>query len=220
MKRRLSSAFDDYEFYGFVSVFHSFCVKELSSIYLDAIKSRLYLRKPDDQERRSAQTALKIMATEFPVLIAPMLTFTAEEMWQALVSRGLVDEESVYLSDWPSSVFFLTEEESSFWENALRLKEKANEQMERLRQDKSIGHSLDASVIVYGNGTDFLSHSEWAEFFVVSSAQIKNEGKEWDIEVERALGVKCARCWRVREDVGLDPEYPDICGECLDDITG
>lgn len=220
MKRKLSSAFDNYEFYSFVSIFHSFCVKELSSTYLDAIKSRLYLKKPDSEERRSAQTALKIMATEFPVLIAPILTFTAEEMWQALLSRGLVTEKSVYFSDWPDSAFSLTEEESSFWENALRLREKANEQMEKLRKEKSIGHSLDASVVVYGSGTEFLSHSEWAEFLVVSSAQIKNEGKEWDIEVEKALGVKCARCWRVREDVGLDAEYPDICGECLDDITG
>jgi len=88
MKRKLSSAFDNYEFYSFVSIFHSFCVKELSSTYLDAIKSRLYLKKPDSEERRSAQTALKIMATEFPVLIAPILTFTAEEMWQALLSRA------------------------------------------------------------------------------------------------------------------------------------
>jgi len=70
------------------------------------------------------QTALKIMATEFPVLIAPILTFTAEEMWQALLSRGLVTEKSVYFSDWPDSAFSLTEEESSFWENALRLREK------------------------------------------------------------------------------------------------
>jgi len=76
-------------------------VKELSSTYLDAIKSRLYLKKPDSEERRSAQTALKIMATEFPVLIAPILTFTAEEMWQALLSRGLVTEKSVYFSTGP-----------------------------------------------------------------------------------------------------------------------
>jgi len=70
----------------------------------------LYLKKPDSEERRSAQTALKIMATEFPVLIAPILTFTAEEMWQALLSRGLVTEKSVYFSDWPDSAFSLTEE--------------------------------------------------------------------------------------------------------------
>jgi len=133
--------------------------------------------------------------------------------------QGLVTEKSVYFSDWPDSAFSLTEEESSFWENALRLREKANEQMEKLRKEKSIGHSLDASVVVYGSGTEFLSILSGG-VLVVSSAQIKNEGKEWDIEVEKALGVKCARCWRVREDVGLDAEYPDICGECLDDITG
>jgi isoleucyl-tRNA synthetase len=220
MKKRLSASFDAYEFYSFVSIFHSFCVKELSSIYLDAIKSRLYMRKPGHKDRRSAQTALAIMAKEFPILIAPILTFTAEEMWQALRSHDLVSEESVYLVDWPDVDFELSDKENDFWENALELREKANELMEKLRQNKEIGHSLDASVTIYGSGADFLSPAEWSELLVVSSAEVHSDGKEWDVEVNKAEGEKCARCWRIREDVGLDDQHPEICGECLDDITG
>jgi len=115
--------------------------------------------------------------------------------------------------------FLLTEEESSFWENALRLREKANEQMEKLRKEKSIGHSLDASVVVYGSGTEFLSHSEWRSFLWFPQLRLRMKVKS-GYRGRKGLGSKMRTMLEVREDVGLDAEYPDICGECLDDITG
>ncbi|NPV88600.1 isoleucine--tRNA ligase [Coprothermobacteraceae bacterium] len=220
MKLRLTQAFQRYEFFSFVGLFHSFCVKELSSIYLDSIKARLYLKKPNSKARRSAQTALFLMAQEFPVLIAPILTFTAEEMWQTLAQRNLVTEESVYFASWPTRIAEMSPRELEFWDMALEIKESANEKLEDLRKSKVIGHSLDARAVVYGYGVDALSPSEWAELLGVSAVHLDPVGTKFGVEVEKANGSKCQRCWRVREDVGLDFEYPDLCSECIEDITG
>ncbi len=214
-------AYDEYDYHSVHGRLLPFVSRTLSAVYLDAVKSRLYLKPTDSKERRSAQTALYLMAAPFVQLLAPILTFTAEDMWEALKVKGLVEEDSVFLSKFVEMKYEIGSQEEEAMEIALAIREIANAQIEKLRADKVIGHSLDAHVDVYLPQKDIEKLHDAAldlrEMLIVSSVAMF-AAEEMRVEVRRAEGHKCPRCWRIRTDIGVDPDYPDLCAECAADL--
>jgi len=215
------NAYDKYDYHSVHGRLLPFVSRILSAVYLDAVKSRLYLKPADSIERRSAQTAIYLMAVPFVQMLAPILTFTAEDMWDALKVKGLVKEDSVFLSKFVDMNYEISQLETEAMEVAMAIREEANAQIERLRAEKVIGHSLDAHVDVYlpQDKLEKLREAglDLREMLIVSSVAMFADD-ETKVEVRKAEGHKCPRCWRVRTDIGADPDYPDLCAECAADL--
>jgi isoleucyl-tRNA synthetase len=226
---RCRSAYGEYEFHVVYHALNNFCSVDLSALYLDIAKDRLYCSPAAGTARRSAQTALWRILDVLVRLMAPILTFTAEEVW-AYVPGPKPRADSVLLADFPSSEGGAGDEELlTTWDRLLGVREAVTKALERARQEGRIGHSLDASVRL-----DFASDgplgallgSRFADlptFFIVSQV----ERSELDpaeasplvpglrVAVERASGDKCARCWNYRTSVGSDAIHPTLCAPCV-----
>ncbi len=201
-----------------------FCGSDCSSFYFDVIKDRLYTFKKESLERRSAQTVLYHMLTSLLPLLAPVLSFTAEETWQLGKEDGLWREESVFLSQYPVlPAEWQNEALEAKWQQILKVREKANLSLETARKGGQIGSSLEAKVIFSGgegaeketlNGFGI----DLAPVFLVSQVKIKNGSGPLQIEVLKADGKKCVRCWRYETSVGQDNNHPEICLRCSGNI--
>ncbi len=211
-------AYETYEFHRVFHAVHNFCAVDLSAFYLDVLKDRLYCEAAGSLPRLSAQTALHTLAETLAIVLSPILSHTAEEVWRLLVIPGKA--ESVQLADWPSPICVDGQAVLDRWTPVLALRDEVNVAMEAARQAKRIGNPLEAAVRIR---TDVASSVALAPFaadlsavFKVSCVEISGaEGcTETVIEVAPAEGVKCARCWLVRKDVGSDSRYPDICARC------
>ena len=218
---RILKAYDEFDYYSVHGILLPFVSRVLSAVYLDAVKSRLYLRPKKSLKRRSAQTALYYIAKTFAQILAPIIPFTAEDMWDALKERGFVSEESIFLSKFDIHNFDISDEEKRAMEIALSVREMSNEQIEKLRAEKVLGHNLDASVRVWLKPTDKViletSGIDLEELLIVSHVEV-HEGDELKVEVSKAEGQKCPRCWKVKTNIGADPDYPDLCLECALDL--
>ena len=223
----MRKAYDEFEFHRAYAALNEFTNTDLSALYLDVTKDRLYTLAPNDPARRSAQTALWRIAEALTRLIAPILSFTADEVWHhlpQLPDRPLSVHLALFpdLTDLiPGSVATLEAE----WEQLLRVRELVNVELETLRLNKSIGKGLDAAIqIITAEGTGeaiTLRTYEPAlpEFFNVSQATVQvvdatHNGSAFLIEATPAQGNKCARCWRVLTDIGTDDRWPTVCGRC------
>ena len=215
LQKLIRDVLKSYENYEFVRAFHllyQFAVREMSSLYLDILKDRLYVFPASSIPRRACQTVLYIILRDYTKLVSPFLSFTAEEVWKNLQER----EESVFLSKFPPLEKFdkaLEERWNKFWE----IREKVYQKLEEARVNKIIRSSLEAKVkiSVPENGFEFLEsfRGDLPMLFITSQVKIE-KGNEWSIEVEKAKGKKCARCWMYSESVGEDSEYPDLCRRC------
>jgi len=210
-----------YRQYEFVRAFqelYQFAVNDLSSLYLDILKDRLYVFPSASPARRSAQTVLYVILRDYTKLIAPFLSFTAEEIWRHLQEK----EESVFLSHFPSPEK-VEEELEKKWENFWKMRERVYQVLEEARKNKVIGSSLEAKV----NITFTDEESEFVQSFlkdlpmllIVSQVEVKR-GSNWKVEVEKAGGKKCERCWMWSESVGKDSEHPNICSRCINFLRG
>ncbi|WP_103932163.1 isoleucine--tRNA ligase [Bryocella elongata] len=222
-------AYDEFEFHRAYQALNEFTNTDLSALYLDVVKDRLYTYAPNSAGRRSAQTAMWRIAEAMTRLIAPILSFTADEVWQFL-PKVEGRPESVHLALFPAideivpgSVERLEKE----WEQLLRVREQVNLELEALRNSKAIGKGLDAAVtVIVTEGSpeqDVLVkyESALAEFFNVSQASVQAVGASKDaaaivIEAKVAGGTKCERCWRVVPDVGSDARWTKVCGRCAE----
>ena len=223
---RVYEAFEAYEFHVPVSLIHSFCVNELSAFYLDISKDRLYVEDKNSKTRRSAQTAMWEILSCLTRMLAPLLSFTAEEIWQEM--RG-IDEtlpESVFLSDFPKQDSSrLNDELNSLWSEAEDLKSAVSRMLETMRADKTIGTSLEASVQVkkvdvLKKLADSFTVEELADIVIVSKFEWVDEltlerkfnDAETGFEVagEFAPGTKCPRCWKYDEH----PNEHGLCKRC------
>ncbi len=211
------AGYDAYEFHRVFHAVHNFCAVDLSAFYLDVIKDRLYCEGAGSHERLSAQTALYALAHDLAVIVSPILSHTADEVWWLL---GLTDPPSAQLADWPQIRVAEAEELLAAWEPVLALRETVNQAIENARQSKKIGNPLEASVRIE---TDIASSMALAPFVAdlpivlkVSSASVAGiEGTASpQVTVAPADGTKCARCWLVRADVGTDATHPDLCSRC------
>lgn len=236
---QVQQAYENFEFYKAYSLIYELCNEKLSMFYLDAIKGRLYTSSASSWERRSAQSTIYEIGRLLVRMVAPLLVFTSEEVWQYLPKDK--DEEelvSVHLLDWPEvkpkNVF---EDYSTIGLMELEaLLPQVNKLLEVSRMNKQIGSSFDAQIILLTNSEvryKFLRtlEPELAEFFRVSQVHISREGDFVDLvpseavsdiklKVQKAQGEKCVRCWNRYLSVGKDPRHPQICSNCIKNIEG
>jgi isoleucyl-tRNA synthetase len=233
---KIRSAYEAFEFHRVYHLLNEFLNSELSAFYLDVLKDRLYTypiayKAGNEYQRelyvarRSAQTAIYKITDALARLTAPILSFTADEVWQALPGT----ERSVHLALFPQAAELapeLTEQESSQWGAIFAMRDRILAKLETLRSEKKIGKSLEASVTIMFDDGPLKSnwdHYEFmlAEVFNVSSAQLLLVPKSKfeivpDLEVEATSELKCERCWRHVPDVGQQEKYPSVCLRCAE----
>jgi isoleucyl-tRNA synthetase len=185
-----------------------FCAFDLSALYLDGTKDRLYTFKAESPERLAAQTVMAETFARLCALLSPILSFTSEEAWRFRPGRPA---ESVFLWDLPVPDARWTDAAlAARWAKALELRERVMKKIEEARTAKLVGKSLDAKVVLPGDSAEFKALN-LEELFIVSQVEW---GVGGDILVVHAEGVKCPRCWRWQTDVGSKAAYPELCGRC------
>ena len=230
LSRRVVDAYNAYEFHTAFHSLHNLCAVELSSFYLDVCKDRLYSSGQEDQKRRSAQTAMFEVTVRLVKLLAPICSFTAEEVWQHLPAfEGKPD--SVHLATFgPFNDAWLDEPLKKSWDNYLTIRREINKALEGARRDKVIGHSLDAVVEIEASGqtAELLDRfaDELKETLIVSDV-LRVEGlsgqdvftgdivADLKVRVSRSANQKCSRCWGYFSEVG-SLENPELCSRCED----
>ena len=217
-----TKAFDEYDFNKAYQALNTFCVVDMSNFYLDIIKDRLYTRKKDSMERRAAQTAMYEILSSLVRIIAPMTSFTAEEIWKHMPHKEDENKESIMLEYWPETKEeYENKELEEKWNKIIKVKEEAAKALEMARAEKIIGHSLNAKVIINADkeNYEFLKGKEdlLQEVFIVSGVEL-NESEEFSVEVKTADGEKCERCWMYSETVGDDHNHPTLCKRCCDNL--
>lgn len=234
---RVLKAYRDYEFHVLFHAIHNFCVVDMSNFYLDVIKDRLYTSKPESTERRAAQTVMYQLLLILVKLIAPVLTFTAEEIWQYLPGDKTKREISVQLEEMPTvDESCIDDELDEKYRKILEVRYEVARALEKARNEKAIGHSLDARVDIYPdqNLYDFLKseEKELAKLFIISEVQVHRpednppdnalEGEDLEnfrAAVSQAAGKKCERCWNYSVTTGASADYPDICIRCVENVA-
>jgi isoleucyl-tRNA synthetase len=230
---RIRNAYEDFEFHIFYHAFHNFCVVDMSAFYLDVLKDRMYTAKPKSLERRSGQTAMYEILSGMVKLMAPILTFTAEEVWQYLAKDG----SSVHLEDMPAvNQRWTNEALDEGWSRMIAIRDEILKRLEIARKEKLIGHSLDALVQVHASGDTYTLLREFedqlASICIVSQAELFGEEipvpddaaasetvKNLYIRVTKAYGDKCPRCWQYRTTIGENAAHPEICAQCAAAIS-
>ncbi len=226
--QRVSKAYADYEFHVVFHTVHKFCTVDLSNIYFDILKDKLYCNDRNDAERKAAQTVLYRLINDLVIILAPVLAFTTEEIWSYI--RQDNDPVSVQLLGWPgeNEVQFDEEMEAKM-DKILQVREVASKAMEEARTKKVIGHSLGAWVTIFASQEwlDLLQNTEQLDkILIVSRADIKAEAERtadaialdevsgiW-VKVQAAEGNKCERCWIIDLSVGENSQHPSLCKRC------
>ena len=232
----ITESFENYEFFRFFQLLQNFCVTDLSNFYLDIAKDRLYVSAPSDRRRRSCQTVMALIIERLAGLIAPVLCHMAEDIWQNLPYP--VEETSVFQRGWPTAPD--SWRDASVQEPMQQLRElraSVNKVLEDCRSRQELGASLEASVRLEAHSPSLQSALHWLnengqpevdglrDWLLVSQLQIG--GEPWAellanhddsvalIEVARARGTKCERCWHYESDVGQHADHPHLCGRCV-----
>ena len=222
---KVTKYYENYTFHNIFHSIHNYCIVDLSSIYLDILKDRLYTWGKDSKGRRAGQTVIYRILKTLLQLLAPIMSFTTDEAWKFLPEEEL---ESVHLSIFPiPDEKHFNESIKSEWTKLLTLKEEVNLLLEEKRKDKIIGHSLDAKIIIKPNSEIRELLEKYKEelpfIFIVSQVELSEnlvDGIESEkikglyLKFEKAKGEKCARCWNYSETVGDNKEYPDVCNRC------
>ena len=220
LERELLEAYDRYEFHVVYQRVSQFVAVELSAIYHDVVKDRLYTDAADSARRRSTQTALHRMLVSLCKLLSPLLAFTADEAWEFV--RGKT-EDSVHQLTWEPSGFAPTEPEREAWKGLFALRELALPALEKARQAKQIGKALEARLTFAGSSPAVQQAAphldSLRELLNVSQLEITPGGEEVAVSVARAAGRKCERCWHWETDVGSHPQHPTLCGRCVEAIA-
>ncbi len=227
---RVRQAYDDFEFHAIFHLLNNFCSVDLSAVYLDILKDRLYTCRRDSPPRRGSQTVLYDVLVVLTKLMAPILSFTAEEIWR-LLPRGEsaeTGEWSVHLSQFPDPVRAWSDAGlAERWRTLLEVRTAVQSALEEKRRDKVIGAPLEARVVLQV-GRDrhaFLQPyvSELPALFIVSDVELQAVSGEAEpdacrVIVSKATGRKCERCWNYRSSVGAEPAHPTLCNRCVEAI--
>ncbi len=238
VQNEIIEAYKNYNFHLIYQKLHNFCSEDMGSFYLDVIKDRQYTTHKDSVARRSAQTAIHHIIEAMTRWMAPILSFTAEEIWQQIPGKH---GDFVLLETWYTSLFALNSSATmnfEFWETIQQTRTLVSKQLEQIRVDGKIGSSLDAQVKLYCsdklfsvlNSLDdelrFVLITSYASVHPADDAPEKKEtfelagGESISISVEKSSHQKCTRCWHLREDVGTHSTHPDLCGRCIDNVDG
>ena len=227
--KKVNNAYENYEFHILYHAIHNFCVVDLSNFYLDVIKDRTYCEKADSQLRRSSQTAMYEILNALVRMLAPVLAFTAEEIWQFMPHKSSENEKSIWFVEMlqPTDKYYSKELEEK-WTKILELRDDAAKALEIARANKVIGHSLGADVKIYADSKnyDFIKDFEGdlSTIFITSSASLYNSDEApadaynaenlggVKIKVDIPEGRKCARCWMYSKSV--TEENGELCDRC------
>jgi isoleucyl-tRNA synthetase len=224
---RILDAYDGYDYGTIFQALNGFTTVDLSAFYADVSKDRLYTFAARSRERRSAQTAMYIMADGLTRLVAPILSFTADELWRHLPGSR---EESVHIALFPTRADLAGVADASLlarWSTLTALRERVLAEIEPLRKDKRIGSSLQAKVVLSAATADFETLSTYGRLlpmlFIVSEVELHGDpsaepGKP-GVAIERASGVKCERCWRYVKSISSDPAWAGLCDRCQDALA-
>lgn len=234
LQEDIMASYDSLAFHQIYHRLHNFCVVELGGFYLDIIKDRQYTTPAQSLARRSTQTALWHIAEAFVRWMAPILSFTAEEVWEVLPGERA---ESVFLSDWYAGLVRLPETEpvltQAYWQDVLSVKSAVNKHIEAARNRKEIGSGLSAEVDLYVDAERLSALSlvgdELRFIFITSAARLHafdaqaGEASDIDglrVQVSASAHSKCVRCWHYRADVGAATAHPELCQRCVDNVCG
>jgi isoleucyl-tRNA synthetase len=234
MQNEISQAYDDYQFMQVYQKINNYCALELSAVYLNVLKDRLYTTGRDSLPRRSAQTAMYHILESLVRWIAPVLSYTAEEIWAVMPGDRL---DSVFMVEWYDGLFGLDDGDydKTFWKETTSLINAVNEAIEPLRRDKIIRGSLEATVRIQPRN-DVHRHflEKWGDelrfILIVSEAMVESaeadvpddhyETADYRVWVEKNVNQKCVRCWHQRSDVGESEDHPELCGRCIENVAG
>ena len=221
--KKCTHSYDNYDFHEAYQAINVFCVIDMSSFYLDIIKDRLYTSKKESKERRAAQTTMYIILDSLVKILAPLTSFTAEEIWKYMPKTAKENVESVMLTIYPEvNNKYNDETLRKKWEKIVDIKEIVSKKLEEARAAKEIGHSLNAKVTLYAEGDLYKFMKENLELlqtvFIVSGLEIqenqRSNEEKLGVKIEQAEGKKCERCWMYSKTVGEDQENPTICHKC------
>jgi isoleucyl-tRNA synthetase len=219
--RKVLAAYEAYEFHLAYHALYTFCASELSAIYFDIVKDRLYTFAPKSRGRRSAQTALFRLLDALTRLIAPILAFTADEIWEVMPGSARRELPSVHMAEFPKAEERPGEAELlARWHRLLEVRDRVLKALEEKRAEKLIGASLEAKVTLTAGGElyDFLASfgEQLRAVFIVSQVELRpGDAAELTVAVARADGRKCERCWTYSPTVGESARYPTVCARCV-----
>jgi isoleucyl-tRNA synthetase len=235
LQEEIVAAYRDYDFHLIYQKVHNFCVVDLGGFYLDVIKDRLYTTPARGLPRRSAQTAMACIAEAMVRWLAPILSFTAEEIWRHMPGPRA---ESVFLATWAEFPALPAETAPINWAKVLEARAAVLRELERLRVAEQIGAPLDAVVELYGTPEWHAALDPLGEelrfVLITSEARVGSDGERpaeaipadaegksglW-LRVRPSLAKKCVRCWHKREDVGTVPAHPELCSRCATNLDG
>ncbi len=231
LNNKCKDAFDKFEYHIIFHAIHNFCVVDMSNFYLDVLKDRLYVEKADSETRRAAQTTIYKVLDTLTLLLAPIISFTANEIWQFMPHDASRNAENVILNDYPSLTGVKVDNGfAAKWEKLHNLRDDVKKAIENARNQKIIGASLDSEVELFANGEtlDFLNENESVlpEILIVSSVKITDgDGGDFHgdmsvgVTVRKAGGEKCERCWSYSNTVGSNAEHPTLCARCAKIIS-
>ncbi|MDY3843560.1 MAG: isoleucine--tRNA ligase [Ruminococcus sp.] len=218
---KVNEGYNAFDFHIAFHAIHNFCVTDMSNFYLDIIKDRLYCEKEDSEVRRAAQTAMYRILSAVARLAAPIISFTAEEIWTYMPHTSTDDKESIFLNQMPEkSGIEFSDEFVSKWEFIYSTRETVNKVLEEKRNEKLIGKSLEANIIIHCGESLYEKYNalteELKDILIVSGVSASKDGNDEvpEIEVIKAEGDKCERCWSYSNTVGSDSEHPTLCARC------
>lgn len=238
LQKQAIQHYDKYQFHQLYQTLHNFCSQELGSLYLDIIKDRVYTMQTDSLARRSAQTAAYHIAQSLLRLLAPILSFTAEEAFSHLPNY---QDDSIFYQTWYQTLAELDENDVfnvSTWNQIFDVRQQVQKTLETYREKRDIGSGLDADVLIYCEDKTqtalTLLEDELRFVLITSSAQAKpladaptelqatilNNGETIKISINKSLNNKCVRCWHLREDVGNHKGHPELCSRCVENVDG
>jgi isoleucyl-tRNA synthetase len=239
VQQAVVAAYARHDFPEIVQRVQNFCTNEMGALYLDITKDRLYTMPTASRGRRSAQSAMYRILEAMVRWLAPLVSFTAEEIWQHMPgTRG----ESVLFETWYEGLKATqgSPEQRRFWADLLAIREVASKEMEVMRANREIGASLEAEITLYLDAKLKAELEKYADelrfFFIVSELTLdedghapreaalvdplKENGHIASVSVRKSTNTKCIRCWHYRPDVGSNPAHPEICGRCVTNIEG
>ncbi|HKK90401.1 MAG TPA: isoleucine--tRNA ligase [Desulfobacteraceae bacterium] len=229
------NAYDTYEFHTIYHALHNFCIVDLSAFYLDIIKDRLYTSPAGDRKRKDAQTVMYTILDRLTRLVAPVLPFTAEEIWKE-TPQTPEKEESVHLTTLPSAQNEWQDSRlAEKWDKIIAIRSEVAKALELARKEKLIGHPLDAGIEILLPDNEYRQalqglKEELRDIFIVSSAVlpetsegrggfVSQEVQGLEVVVRKAVGEKCQRCWKYDETVGESKTHEGSCQRCINALT-
>ena len=220
LQDHIKKDYASYEFHLGMQKFISFCSEDLGGFYLDILKDRLYTSNENSKARRAAQSAIFHITHALMRLMAPVLSFTADEIWQILMPQS---DELVFMDEWydiPSHE--LNARELLAWEHIIHVRTITNKKIEELREKGLVGSSLQAEIDIFASGDIYQSlsilHEDLKFAMITSSAKLHERQGDLHIDVRASQHKKCDRCWHYREEVGSHKEHPAICNRCISNL--